>query len=399
MSAAVAEVPVKKDVSASESTGLSSATDSSIVPSANVAPHEVAPKVIDTESDPTTSKPAPVDLPTAGSRAVLDQGPKSSSGTNIDGQHGLAPPLPATFLGLGAAKGATDLEEAGLPTAASTIDTPGSSSTDGTGFESGTAASSLHPASAINDDRSPNDRTTSNASITATRHGHEGQKPSPLAETVVHEDAPIISGPNATSADEADALKATKGETSTSGATSLTPGKEVDGVGHPSSRGDDTTREPGSYPKADHDGPVHETKDSSATGTSTGAALAAGAAGSSLATDSVEKTPTTSGTASNSTHPSTPSKLDTAKGSTTGATAASTSSPITPKSPHTANNHTLADETKGHQRTGSNASTGSNGKKKVGFMSKLKGEMKVIGGKLQNNDAKVAEGERLKHGE
>lgn len=278
----------------------------------------------------------------------------TTSALAAGGSHGLAPPLPATVLGDGAAKGATDLEEAGLPSSSSTVITPGSSTTDGT--------SSLNPASAALD-RGVNDRTTSNASITAIRHGHEGQRSSPLAETVTHEDAPIISGPEATSADEAAALKASKDETTpgVSGATSLTPGKETDGVGHPSSRGEGTSREPGTYPKPDHDGPAHELKDVTATGTST-----------------------------STNHNGAPSTADNAK--TTSAAAI----PASPKSPITAQNSSLADETSGHRRT---SSGGSNGKKKVGFMNKLKGEIKVIGGKIQHNEAKIQEGEKLKHGE
>jgi hypothetical protein len=49
----------------------------------------------------------------------------------------------------------------------------------------------------------------------------------------------------------------------------------------------------------------------------------------------------------------------------------------------------------GHRRTGS---ASSNGKKKAGFMNKLKGEMKVISGKIGGDEAKVQAGERLKHG-
>jgi hypothetical protein len=48
-----------------------------------------------------------------------------------------------------------------------------------------------------------------------------------------------------------------------------------------------------------------------------------------------------------------------------------------------------------HRRTSSNSS---NGKKKAGFMNKLKGEIKVISGKIGGDEAKVQAGERLKHG-
>lgn len=54
----------------------------------------------------------------------------------------------------------------------------------------------------------------------------------------------------------------------------------------------------------------------------------------------------------------------------------------------------VADD-KNHRR---GSSTSSNGKKKVGFMNKLKGEMKVISGKIGGDEAKVAQGEKLKHG-
>lgn len=54
----------------------------------------------------------------------------------------------------------------------------------------------------------------------------------------------------------------------------------------------------------------------------------------------------------------------------------------------------VADD-KSHRR---GSSTSSNGKKKVGFMNKLKGEMKVISGKIGGDEAKVVEGEKIKHG-
>ena len=47
-----------------------------------------------------------------------------------------------------------------------------------------------------------------------------------------------------------------------------------------------------------------------------------------------------------------------------------------------------------HDRTAS----GSSPKKKAGFMSKLKGEMKVISGKIGGDEAKVKAGEKMKHG-
>ncbi|BEJ13187.1 hypothetical protein CspHIS471_0303610 [Cutaneotrichosporon sp. HIS471] len=51
----------------------------------------------------------------------------------------------------------------------------------------------------------------------------------------------------------------------------------------------------------------------------------------------------------------------------------------------------------GHSRTGSKSSAGSG--RKVGFMTKLKGEFKVLSGKLKKDEKMVAEGERMKHGQ
>jgi hypothetical protein len=51
----------------------------------------------------------------------------------------------------------------------------------------------------------------------------------------------------------------------------------------------------------------------------------------------------------------------------------------------------------GHSRTNSKSSAGSG--RKVGFMSKLKGEIKVLSGKLKHDDKMVAEGERMKQGQ
>jgi ABC-type uncharacterized transport system ATPase component len=55
----------------------------------------------------------------------------------------------------------------------------------------------------------------------------------------------------------------------------------------------------------------------------------------------------------------------------------------------------VGDNERGHRRA---SSTSSNGKKKTGFMNKLKGEMKVISGKIGGDEAKVLAGEKLKHG-
>lgn len=95
--------------------------------------------------------------------------------------------------------------------------------------------------------------------------------------------------------------------------------------------------------------------------------------------------------------PATPAKAKTTE-------SAIADSPVNKSSPSTTKPHTTsaaspisktsaADDS--HRRTSSN---GSNGKKKAGFMAKLKGEMKVISGKIGGDEAKVQAGERLKHG-
>ena len=350
-----------------------------------------------------------------------------------------------------------------------------------------TAGSASAPAT-----RHANERTDSNASVTAIRGGHEGHKPSPLAASTIAE-------------------KPTVGEgNGVSGAKSLTPGAEVDGVGHPSTRGADTTREVGSYPKPDHDGPVAgERAEKDGHGTAAVAATGAGVAGATGAAaalahhdkdntvgEAVGTTPSANGTTSNAAHspsttsngvtgssglenlqpapghskadvvagtkvlnatsldtssspkvagtggsvdppradttglenlqpakgeskadvvagtkaldshladtPTSPTKATTTTPATTATSATTPASPVTKTSAGAAAAGTTgagATAEKGHQRTGSNASTGSNGKKKVGFMSKLKGEIKVIGGKIAHDEKKVQEGERLKHGE
>lgn len=85
-----------------------------------------------------------------------------------------------------------------------------------------------------------------------------------------------------------------------------------------------------------------------------------------------------------------------AKPAENGTTANSAASPTSPSAKPAA----LAavgnkEAEKGHRRA---SSTSSNGKKKTGFMNKLKGEMKVISGKIGGDEAKVQAGERLKHG-
>lgn len=296
-------------------------------------------------------------------------------------------------MGAGAAKGATDLEVAGLSPA--TSQTTGDAATlssvntesSSTSVETGNLSSTRHAA----------DRTNSAASITAIRGGHEGAKPSPLAHSTLATDASTASVPEVEEKDKglpnstAGALSVATGgaiagaaivtgqKSTTSGAgdehtTSLTPGDATGGVGHPDSRGlAGTSREPGTYPKADHDGPATGIDEKAAKPSADSTAKHANA----------EKTEQPSAPAGDGRvvapkieeiedHPG---KVGTTIGAATGG-----------QSPTNG---------KGHNRTGS---TDSNGKKKVGFMSKLKGEIKVIGGKIQHDEKKIAEGEKLKHG-
>jgi len=282
-----------------------------------------------------------------------------------------------------------------------------------------TLDSSIATASAT---RHANERTDSNASVIAIRDGHEGHKPSPLATSTIAE-RPAVGNGNGVS-----------------GAKSLTPGDEADGVGHPSTRAAETTREPGTYPKPDHDGPVtgdraDKSHGHSVTAGAAGAGVAAGlsnkngdakhAATTSSTTGSVSDAAPTPSTASNPVTPRTAptglenlqpapgeNKADVVAGTkafeshavkeptspTTTTSPTTASAAATPASPVTKTSAGASTE-KGHRRSSSNASSGSNGKKKVGFMNKLKGEIKVIGGKIAHDDKKVQEGERLKHGE
>lgn len=287
---------------------------------------------------------------------------------------GLAAALPQTHLTQGAARGATDIE------ATPGVSAPGSSSSTIT----------------AQDTRQSNDRTTSLASVTAIRGGTEGERhatsvgSSPLAgipittgegvraglasqgegvlaaQASAARDVPGAalksqSSTLATGAPVAAAGVPTGDISHTAQTKSLTPGTVEEGVGHPSTRGaEGTTRQPGTYPAADHGAP-----------TTTAAAAAH--------------------------EPISP---------------ASTNSPLTPKSPATkikddsaiaehngngnGNGHHQPETS--HRRTGSTASTGSNGGKKVGFLKKLKGEIKVISGKIGHDNEKVEEGERIKHG-
>ena len=327
---------------ASKTLGTTGAAATTAPPSTTPAPSAAASVPSTTTSAPTTnSASATHDIaPAVGTGGAL------AAGSMV----GLGAALPSTNLGSGAAKGATDLGKV-------------------QGINSD--ASALKPPVTVQG----GERTTSMASVTAISHGHEGSRssnPSPLASGAPASttSAPAV-GAGAAGAGAAGAAAAgvgaatvgtaaSKGQMSTSRGTgpkhtvSLTPGREEDAVGHPSTRGPETTRQPGKYPPVQDDDKTSGAKKQ--TSATTGGPSA------------------TSGATAT---PSTPSKTGTATTASVGSTTAASS---------------VTDS--GHKRTGSDAS----GKKKVGFMSKLKGEMKVISGKLGHDDNKVAEGEKLKHG-
>ncbi|ODO05455.1 hypothetical protein L198_02148 [Cryptococcus wingfieldii CBS 7118] len=189
----------------------------------------------------------------------------------------LAPALPATILGAGAAHGATALPSSSSEpqhehTAVSSpaLTAPGSSSTLSEDASPISTTTSSIPAG-VPQTLHGNDRTTSTSSVTAIAHGREGLPfersakaggiaESPLREGVVAGEEPFSSA-------------------GVSNAKSLTPGKEEHGVGHPSSHGiAGAQRDVGKYPAAEHG---EAASSSGAAGKSSGtgekAALGAGA--------------------------------------------------------------------------------------------------------------------------
>lgn len=340
----------------------------------------------------------------------------NSNAKSSSGYSGLAPPLPSTYLWKGADEGATNVTSIpGINSERTDLAQPD---------ETESSLSASHPA---------NDRTTSMASITAIHHGHEGQrshhKSSPLA-TIPDGRAGNTGGDltSNTSRDVAHGDGLSQGQTSTTRGTgpttthSLTPGNEVDGVGHPATRTlKGTGRKPGQYPAADHSAPapkepafaggipvVQEDKSSHALPSSTrshdtsdnvashkhessGAANNAAASGLGPAgtIDSASKDTNTSAPIMSLSEP----KSSATHHTPSPAAAAATS----PASPVHGSHHAANQSTSSHNRTSSTSSS-NGGKKKAGFMSKLKGEMKVISGKIGGDEAKVQEGERLKHG-
>ncbi|KJE01080.1 hypothetical protein I311_05355 [Cryptococcus gattii NT-10] len=206
----------------------------------------------------------------------------TGSATPADNSYSLAPPLPATTLGLGAAHGATKLGPD------DTLTAPGSTTT--TTLSS--AATSISPEQKhfASETTHAHERASSAASMTAIAHGREGKPldrgssakeskiaPSPLAESTVPEDKSVANSKEtaaragagaaaATTAVGAAGIgqKSTAPGTSSEHTTSLSPGKEEEGVGHPSThKTAGTSREPGTYPKPDN---VTSTKAPATTG-------------------------------------------------------------------------------------------------------------------------------------
>nr|KIR47560.1 hypothetical protein I312_03327 [Cryptococcus bacillisporus CA1280] len=206
----------------------------------------------------------------------------TGSATPANNSHSLAPPLPATTLGLGAAHGATKLGPD------DTLTAPGSTTT--TTLSS--AATSISPEQKhfASETTHAHERASSAASMTAIAHGREGKPldressakeskiaPSPLAESTVPEDKSVANSKETAAGAGAGAAAATTAVgvaaigqkstalgTSSKHTTSLTPGKEEEGVGHPSTHNTaGTSREPGTYPKPDN---VTSTKAPATTG-------------------------------------------------------------------------------------------------------------------------------------
>jgi len=305
-----------------------------------------APTALDREAGHTPAAPAPTSIPS-----------EAASHTASTGASGLAAPLPATILGLGAAYGATDLkktsgvsEDTAAPsaphTAASEVTSTALDSSSGisSAASSSTAATTLPQESSV---RQPNDRTESLASVTAIRHGHTGNRDhrsevSPLATSAL-EEVP------------SHGQQSTTRGTGPNHTTSLTPGEANGGIGHPETRDKEgTSRQPGSYPAVQHDGDKPEHHGHSSDGET---AATASTAASAPSTKSEEVKPSTT-TGDAATSPST-TKTESATHSNT---------PISPArksmEKQSANGHDSA-----HGRKGS---TGSGSGKKVGFMKKLK---------------------------
>lgn len=276
---------------------------------------------------------------------------------------GLAAALPATFLGTGAAYGATDVKTTGLvatdavPPPSTTVDGISSDSAldstarDTSSVNESTAPSTFPAASTTLSPKSAEptrlaaDRTTSMASVTAIRHGSEGSR----------DHYPDVGMKAATLASIGKPTEAGISE-----ANSLTPGEESEGVGHPSTRGmPGTTREPEVYPEVDHSNTAERdvippTSELAATNESL-----------------VQNTP------NQATQPTGPG-LQAAPATATGPAHTSTTStvPTTPVSAEKTVGHGLGH---GHGSGSEHNRTASSGSgKKIGFMAKLKEKVKNI---------------------
>ena len=252
----------------------------------------------------------------------------------------------------------------------------------------------------------PNERLDSLASVTAIRHGQLGDLHNGAASGV----SGVGSSPLATvsSADEegrGQGQKSTTRGTGPNHTTSLTPGGEHGSIGHPATVDSDADakRSVGTYPAAQHEDAVKAAIKEHVDGAGSGHGHGPGRDGEKgldvKVDDHDKKTGVNGSSASTSASASAPATSDksgtAAPHSPTTASAGRSSlsnDRATPKSPAAA---VAAENSSGHRRASSSASTDS---KKVGFMKKLKGEMKVISGKLGNNEEKVILGEKIKHG-
>ena len=324
--------------------------------------------------------------------------------------YALAPALPSTHLGQGAAHGATDLtpvrgiaQDSALsaPTSTAAYAVPATSTIGA----AGTAVPAPNPAQARlapPGTEQGGERTTSMTSITAISRGHEG-------------DRHVVSSPLAQSASVNAPAMAKAGRTTTTTRAESTmlkdqaPGMAEDGVGHPSTRGPETTREPGTYPKADLHGPHEADKfgapaSASATklaGQSTGPTAAVAGAGAAAATGIAagQSAPSSNANANaNAPIAAASGGLGNA-GTITGSndsprtsTVASSDPPQTPKSPSTTTGDKVAIAGNGnaHNRTPTSATaqddkdarraSGASSKRKSGFFGKIKEKLKHHGG-------------------
>jgi hypothetical protein len=275
----------------------------------------------------------------------------------------------------------------------------------------------------------PNERLDSMASVTAIRHGQPGDLHNgadkgattgsgmPAASSAgglgAAGTSPLAtvtsSGANDTTTGAGAGQKSTTRGTGPNHTTSLTPGGEEGSIGHPPTvaQGGEAVRQTGTYPKAQHEDAVgaaikEAREHGSGMGGNTTSAPASGTDKEGGVKDKIAEMTS----ASNPSSPRKDKDVGAASAAGVGAGAgtpnkagANGAVPPSPVSKSSAagdgNGHASTSGSSGHRRASSSASTDS---KKVGFMKKLKGEMKVISGKLGNNEEKVQLGEKIKHG-